>query len=92
VEVAVHENISALKRFAHHLLHGVTFAKEPGAGSDPLPVQVVTSQRAPVIADNHSVWVEHGHDFEHEFVSENTRALFIRQQIIEKSLHNPAGI
>jgi len=43
---------------------------EESVGLLPLPVEVASEKRAPVVAVDDAVWVEHGHDPYHEVLSQ----------------------
>ena len=55
----------ALKSLADHVLHGVDLGGELHGRPQPLAVKVVASERASVVASDHTIRVEHWHDLKH---------------------------
>lgn len=58
---------------------------------DPLPVQVCPRQIASVVAYDDSVDIEHGHDLEHEVVSEVLGSGMVAQQKLDNVLYDVGG-
>lgn len=58
----------------------------------PPSVQILAGQRTPVVAVDDSVWVEHGHDLEHEILPQGLRLRRVADQEFYNSFHHPAGI
>ena len=57
-------NFSALKRFLDHVFESIDFWRGLHGWVEPLPVEVVSSQTASVVAGDDSIWVQHRHDDE----------------------------
>jgi len=88
VEVAEEEDVSAFQGPLHHKLSVVVDRVELARRSNPLPIQVLTHQRAAVIAHDHSVWIQHGHDFEYESVSQKLRLVIVTNQEVNHPVHD----
>jgi len=55
MQVTVEKNVSALKGALHHQFSVVIDGEEFTGRAYPLPIKVLTHQRAPVVAYNYSV-------------------------------------
>ena len=76
VKVAEKENISTFKRSFHHELYVIINGVGLAGGSDPLPIHISSHQTTPIVAHYHTVWVQHGHNFEYKLVSQHLSVLF----------------
>jgi hypothetical protein len=66
--IAIKQYISAFQCFLHHHLHREVLGTQLSTRINPLPVQIQSRQRAPVIAYNHSIWIQHWHNLKYEMV------------------------
>ena len=92
MKVAIHEDISTLQGFAHHLFDRIALAKESWAGRDPLSIEIVAGERTPVISNYNPIRVEHGDNLENEPFSQKSCRLSITHQIVQESLNYPASV
>jgi len=74
------------------LLAGVVLRLILAGGTNPLPVQVLSTERASVISIDNSIRVEHGDYFENEVVPEVLGALLVTHQISKYTMHDEGGI
>ena len=65
---------------------------ELGRGADPLPIQILARQRAPIISHDDAIWIEHRYYLEHELVAQIKCLLIIAYQEVHSALHHPTGI
>jgi len=70
MEIAVQKEVPALQGLRYLVFNSRDLWEEPGTGRDPLPVQVVPTETAPVVPHDHAIRVEHWDDFENEFLTE----------------------
>ena len=89
MHVAEEEDVSALQRPLHHQLRMVVDGIELARRPNPLPIQILPHQRAPVVAYYDAIWIEHGYDLEDESVSEELGSFFIAHQEVEYPIHHP---
>ena len=80
MHVAEEKDISALQRPLHHQLRVVVDRVELARRPNPLTIQILSHQRAPIVAYNDAIWVEHGHYLEDEGVSEELGSFLITYQ------------
>jgi hypothetical protein len=92
VEVAEEEYLSRLLSLFHHEFSVVVDGVEFGTAADPLAIEVLANQRAPVVAYYYSVRVQHRNNFEHIIVSQELSFFIVTYQELYHSLHHPAGI
>ena len=92
MEIAEEEHFTGLLGFFHHQLRVVVNWVQLGAGTDPLTVEVLADQGAPVVAHDDSVRVQHGDDLEDIRVSEELRLFVIADQIFYNALHHVGSI
>jgi hypothetical protein len=89
MEVAVDGHpILSLQR-GEKLLEVVDGRVEPLHRAVPLPVQVDTRQRAPVVAVDHPVGIQHGDDFKFEMVSQGLGFHRLSRQKIDDAFRHP---
>lgn len=69
MEIAEEEDLARFLRLFHHQFCVVVYWIQLGARAYPLPVQVLADKRAPIVADDDAVRIEHRYDLEHERVS-----------------------
>ena len=92
MHITVEENITRLKRAFHHQFCVVVDGVELGRAAHPLPVQIDSHQRAPVIADNDSIRVLHGNNLEDKSVAQKLGLLRITNQKLDHAIHHPRGV
>jgi hypothetical protein len=68
VEVTEEKNVAALKGLAHHHFNGRVLRIHLRARRDPLSIEILPRQRAPVVSDNDTIWVEDGDNLEDKIV------------------------
>lgn len=61
-------DLSALQSLLNHLLHRVDFRRHLATWVHPLSIQIKARQAAPVVTDDHTVRIQHGHHFKYEVV------------------------
>ena len=77
MEIAEEENVSTLQRSLHHQLRVVIDRVKLARGANPLSIQVLSHQRAPVVAHDDSVRVQHRYNLEDEGASQELRMLIV---------------
>lgn len=77
VQVAVEKNVTALEGAFHHQLGVVLDGEEFTRRADPLPIKVLTHQRASVVAHDHTVRIQKWHNFKYESVPQKLRLVVI---------------
>ena len=92
MEVAKEEDVTTFQCPLHHQLCVVVNRVELAGRSNPLAIEVLAHQRAAVVTNDDTVRVEHGHDFEHECVSEELGAVLIAHKEVYHAIHHPRGI
>ena len=58
----------------------------------PTPIQVLSTQWAPIVAIYHAIWIEYWHDFKDEVVSQRSSLRSVTGEKIKDALHHPRGI
>jgi|TARA_B110001450_G_scaffold179276_1_gene167516 hypothetical protein len=61
-------------------------------GSFPSSIEILSCQRAPVIAIDDSVRVQNGHNFKDKVISKSPSLRRFADQIVDEALHHPTGI
>jgi len=88
MEIAEEKDGARLDCLFHHQfgveVDGVGLAR----GGDPLPVQVLPDQGAPVVAHYNAIWVQHGNDLKYECVSQVLGLLIVANEILNNPLHH----
>ena len=92
MEVAEEENISALQRPLHHQLCVVIDRVEFAGGADPLTVKVLAHERASIVANDYSIWVQHWNYFEDEGVAEELCLWIVADKEVDHAFHDPASV
>ena len=92
MDVAVKEDVSALKGLAHHHFGRAVFGADLHRGRNPLTVEVEPTQRGSVVADQHAVGVEHRNYFEHKIVSQVPSNVVVGNQELKDSLDDKRGV
>lgn len=88
VNVTVEQNVSALKSLPHHHLGWTVLWTLLHAWCNPLSIEVKSTEWAPIVADNHPVWIKHGNNFEHEVVSQVLCSVVVRNKVLQHTLYN----
>lgn len=70
MNITVEQNVSTLQCFSHHHFSGAIFWALLHARSDPLPIEIESTERSPIVTYQDSVRVEHWYDLEHKIVSQ----------------------
>ena len=70
MDIAIEQNVSTLQCFSHHHFSGAIFGALLHTRSDPLPIQIESTERGPIVTYQDSVRVEHWYDLEHKVVSQ----------------------
>ena len=92
VEVAEEKDVPAFQRAFHHELGVVVDGVEFARGADPLAIQILAHQGAPVVADDDAVWVQHRHYFEHERVPEELGLVVVAHQEVDDPVHDEGRV
>jgi len=92
MEITVEENISTFKCFLHHELCVIEDWVLFAAWSDPLSVQILAYQGAPIVADDDSVGVQHWYDLEDKCTTEKLCLLIIAYQKVDDTVHDEGRI
>ena len=56
------------------------------------PIEILSCQGAPVVAVDHSVWVQNWHYFEHEVLSQRSCLWGVADQEVDTALHHPGSV
>lgn len=64
-------NFSALKRLFDHVFESIDFWRGFHGRVEPLPVEVVSSQTASVVAGDDTIWVQHWDNLKHVLISQS---------------------
>ena len=65
MEVTEEKDFSRFLGFLHHEFGVIVDRVQLGTRANPLSVEILTNERAPVVANYYSVGVKHRNDFEH---------------------------
>lgn len=68
--ITIEKYVSTFKSLSHHHFCGAILGALFHAWSNPLAVEVQAAERGSVVAYEHTVWVQHRNDLEHEVVSQ----------------------
>lgn len=92
--VDVHEQVylSTFKCLFNHFFEIVNLRGNCLGWVQPLPVQIVPTEAAAVVANNDSIGVEHGYDLKHIFVPEGDCLLLIAHEKVDDALHNKGSL
>lgn len=88
VEVTVEFNLAAFQSLPHQLLDGTYLGKYLGAGRRVLAVHVVEREAAPVVPDDHAIWIQHGDHLEDVLVSQHLGLVVIAQEKLDGALNH----
>ena len=88
MNIAEHYYIAALQSLFDHEFDSIYLRVNLGQGCYPLAVQVLPRDRAPVVSNDHTIWVEHGHDFEDKVVPQVSRTLIIADKVVKDAVHD----
>lgn len=80
--VTVEQNVATVLRLAHHNLHCVVFRAYFLIRGQPLSVQIKPAQRAPVIAHDDTIRVEHRNDLEDKVVAQVLGPLIFADKVL----------
>lgn len=92
MHITVKEYFSTLERTLHHELGMIVHWEEFTGAADPLAVHVGTHKTTSVIANDDSVWILHGNNFEDKCVSEQFGLWIIADQEFDHAVHHPTRI
>lgn len=92
VKVAVKSQRSFLCELHYEIFSMVNSWMEDLTWVLPSPVEITTSQRAPVIAIDDTVWIKHWHNLKNKLVSQLMCFRVIRHQEIDDPLHHEWGV
>ena len=92
VQIAVEKQLALLLEVDQQLLHVHDGGMQLLVGRLPAAIQVEARDIASSVSVDNSVWVEHGHDFEHEGVSEHAGAQTRPQQVVNHALHHKTAV
>ena len=92
MNVAVEQDVPALQGFSHHHFGGAVFWALLHAWSNPLSVQIKAAERAPIISDDDTVWIQHRNNLEDKVVSQILGHFLITNQELEDALDDIARI
>ena len=92
MQIKIHENFSFLLEGPDQLFHSEIDWVKRFVGGFPSSVEILSCQRAPVVAVDDSVRVQNGHNFKDEVVSERPSLRRFADQIVNEALHHPTGI
>ena len=92
MDVTVEKNISAFKRFSHHHFSGAVFWELFHTWSNPLSIEISTTQRCPIITNNDTIWIEHRNDFEYKIISKVFGYFFVGNKELQYSFNNEGSI
>ena len=88
VDVTEEGNSSGVKSFDNHGPSGVDLGVVLIRRVLPLSVKIVSSNRAAVVANDDSIWIEHWDNFENKLVSELLSVRIIADKELNNSFHN----
>ena len=69
VEVTEEENVARLECAFHHEFRVVVYRVKLARGANPLSVQILSHERAPVIANDDTIRVEHRYNLKYKGVT-----------------------
>ena len=92
MQIKIHENFSFLLEGPDQLFDSEINRVKRFVGGFPSSVEILSCQRAPVVAVDDAVRVQNGHNFEDEVVSERPSLWCFADQIVNEALHHPTGI
>lgn len=64
VDIDEEVNLAALESLLDHVLHAVDLRRDAHVWVQPLPVEVISTKAASIIADDHTIRVEHRDNLE----------------------------
>lgn len=88
MNVTVEENVARLQRLTHHHFCCAVLGALLHARRNPLTIEIVTAERGTVVADDYTVWVQHGNDLEHEVVTQVLGVVIITDEELQNTLDN----
>ena len=90
VSMYIHEqfNFSALQRFFDHVFESIDFWRGFHGGVEPLPVEVVSSKTASVVAGDDTIWVQHRDNLKHVLISQSASIWVLAHQEIDDAFHD----
>jgi len=92
VQIATEHHFSLLVELSYHPLHVPILRVQVLRRCLPAPIQVLSSERAPIVSVDDTVRIEHGNDFEDEVFAQGLRLGCVAHQEIDHALHHPAGV
>ena len=92
MEVTVEFNLAAFQSLPHQLLDGTHLGKYFGAGRRVLPIHVVEGEAAPVVANDYSIWIEHGDHLEDVLVSEHFGLVVVAEEKLNGALDHEGTV
>ena len=92
MEITEEENVSTLQRALHHEFRVVIDRVELARRSNPLPVQILSHQRAPIVANDYTIWVQHWYNLEDEGAPEEFSVLVVTNQEVNDAIHEPGRV
>lgn len=88
MEITEEKYFTRLLRLLHHQLGVVVDRVELRTRPNPLSVQILSHQRAPIVTHDDAIRIEHRYDLEHVRVSEKLRFRIITHQEVDTSFHH----
>ena len=92
MNIAIEQNVPALKRLSHHHFSRAVFGTGLHARGYPLSIQIEPTERCSIVTDQNPIWIQHRDYLEHEIVSEVASNFFVRDQELQYSLNNERGV
>jgi len=88
MEITIELYFSAFQGLPEHLFDRIALGKQLLTGCWILSVQIMTRKAAPIVPNDDSIWIEHGHYLKNISFSEHFRSFFRTDQILDETLHN----
>ena len=88
VEITKEQNFALSLGLFYSLLHMKQYRMSLLRRLLPLPVEVLADQRAPGVAKDDAIWIDHGNDFENEVVTQDSGTDAGANQVVNDALHH----
>ena len=92
MNITVEEDVSALKSLSHHHLCWAVLWALFHAWSNPLPIEIQSTQWASIVTNDNTIWIKHWNDFKDKVISQVLGNFIFTDQELQYTFHNERGI
>ena len=92
MQITAHYDLALPVKLSNHTFDVPVDGMKVLGGDTPAAVQVLTGQRTPIVAVDHTIWIQHRYDLENEVFAKSLRLWRIADEKVDNALHHPAGI